>query len=366
MFGGFGAPQAVPPNFVNPFAPPAAAAPAFGGGFGAPPAAAAPAFGGGFGAAAPVASAPAFGMPAPAFGAAGIGGFANFGTLGAPAPAPGSSAQPQNLFQGFEGELRKFLDVKRAYAPVKKPGDETPSGLDKIDNRNSSSLATFPWNDDCQFKFTQYIHKKYAKAYKDEYHHLDAEAGALNPKPSELFPRTLMGISELKKRFDSQNEEVDRVGATIKAIKDDNMEELKRSNDNCAIRIQDFQLKHNSQVQTLMRLLRDVEYLRNRNRPLEKSEIEHRAEYDKLLAQKELCSAKLNQLENANNNFIQDQSQNLQEEYLDISDEDLDRIYYLLKEQHDGIHHLAKILQKDYRDVEIIIRERKEGMMLGP
>jgi len=379
-FGGFGA---------APAAAPAAAAPGGFGGFGSPAPAAAPAVGG-FGAPspAPVAfggfSAPA---PAPALGgfgapAAAPAPTASFGGFGAPAPAPaaagafggygtpacvGVGAQAQaaaNVMHGYEGELRKFLDLRRQYAAVKQPGIDAPTSWESGERySNCTSLdpaQKVPWNDDCLFRFTVYLDRALA-AQLSNGDDLEPNAEENNPDPRKLAPVTLQGIHALKQQFNHQNELVQVMTQKVSAIKDSHIESFRSKSEGLAIRIKQYQNKHNEQNGRLIKLLRDVEYLRSRNRPLEKKEIEHRAEYDKLIGMKNQCTSRLLQLEETNDVYSRMAAHNTQEEYLEVSDEDLDRIYQLLREQHEGVHHLTKILEKDARDLEIMRNHSRGG-----
>ena len=381
-FGGFGSAAPAPATGFGGFGGPAAApapASAFGGGFGA--AAPAPAFGG-FGAAnpaaAPTTSFGGFGSPAPApatsFGGFGapaaapatsLGGFgATTSGFGASATYPGQPQQQQaniNDGYGYEGDLRKFLDLRRQYAPIKIPGNDSGAGFDKGEGLDYSpdSNQQIPWNDDCLFRFTVYLDKALAaKAQLSGEEALEPNAAENNPDPKTLVPRTMMGIQALKYQFQVQNKMAELMASKVSVIKDSQLESFRRKSEDLAIRIKQYQNKHNEQNGRLITLLRDVEYLRSRNRPLEKKEIEHRAEYDRLISVKNQCLSRLVTLEQTNEQYASLAAHNTQEEFLEVSDDDLDRIYHLLKEQHDGIHHLGAILNKDIRDIEIM----REGM----
>jgi len=384
-FGGFGAPASVPATGFGGFGSPAPAPATSFGGFGAPaPAPALGGFGGGgfgakpattpslgfsgFGGLAP-APAPAtsfggFGAPAPAFGGFGAGTAAplGFGSTGSFQPLGQQQQQQQqqqqvNISDGYEGDLRKFLDLRRSYAPIKVPGNDSSSGFDKGEGLDYSpnSNQKLPWNDDCLFRFTVYLDKSLAvRAQLSGEEPLEPDAAENNPDPKSLVPRTMMGIQALKYQFQMQNKMAELMASKVSVIKDSQLGSFSRKSEDLAIRIKQYQNKHNEQNGRLIALLRDVEYLRSRNRPLEKKEIEHRAEYDRLISIKNQCLARLVALERTNEAYASLAAHNAQEEFLEVSDDDLDRIYHLLKEQHDGIHHLGAILRKDLRDTEIM------------
>ena len=380
-FGGFGSPAPAPAMTFGSFGTAAAPAPAptFGSAFGAP--APAPASASGFGGTAGLlgSTAPNFGAaaaPASGFGSGFSSSFgakpqasSGFSTF-APGPtgmtnslggfgggfgaAPAATQPQQNIMEGYEGELRKFLDLRRQYAPIKLTGNDSATGFDKGENVDYSATK-IPWNDDCLFRFTVYLDKSLAaKAQLNGEEALEPNAAENNPDPNNLVPRTLMGVQALKYHFQMQNKLTALMASKVSVIKDSQLESFRRKSEDLGIRIKQYQQKHNEQNGRLIRLLRDVEYLRCRNRPLEKKEIEHRAEYDKLISLKNQCLSRLGQLEQTNESYASMAAYSTQEEFLEVSDEDLDRIYDLLKEQHDGIHHLGTILQKDIRDIEIM------------
>jgi hypothetical protein len=392
MFGNpgttFGQPGAQTPSFGQSAAP----APAFGQSaapsFGQSPAPA-PAFG------QSAAPAPAFGQsaaPAPAFGQSAAPSFGqsaapSFGQSAAPAPAfavvpalgPGFGSAPvfaantagaggvsQN--SGYEGELRKFLDIRRQYAAIH---NDTTGTYETGENYGQYEIMTnpkeiIPWNDDCLFKFTMYLDKKLAeKLNKNNSMSSDdllPHAEENNPNHEKLSPVTMRGIHSLKGQFQRQNQKVEDLMKKIEQIKNHQFIAFRSKSDDFAIRIRKYQSKYNEQNGRLIKLLRDVEYLRSRNRPLEKKEIEHRGYYDDLIFQKNQCMQRLLQLEETNNiisqmsnsNSNSNSNNNTSEEYLEISDEDLDRIYHLLKEKQIGIHKLGDILQTDTRNLEIM------------
>lgn len=387
-------------------APAASAAPAaggFGGGFGASPAGAvapAPPIGGGFGSgsgvgaaanptisAAPVApvaggfpvagglgSQPA--APGPGFGQLGMPtGAIGFGSQAAQVgnatprlasagngfpgyPGGGQQQLPQGR-EGFEGELSRIADIIKQYAPVQQSGDGNPHGLTDTDaniNSNRPTQGPFPWNEDCAFKFTIYPPKDAAGRYlqfKDEY--LDSVAIERNPDPDRLVPRTLMGATELLSRYKSQNSDVARMVSDLEKIKTSQIGPIRHEQSQLSVKYRQFKDKHNEQARRLTKLLRDVEVLRNRGRPLHNEEIKHREEYDRAIVVKSGFEGKLLQLENLTAAYSAEVGENAEnEQFEDMTDYDLHAIYELLSRQHEGILHLTHILDKDLRDAEIM------------
>lgn len=274
-----------------------------------------------------------------------------------------SVSMPQGR-DGFEGELSRIADIKKQYAPIQLSGDGNPHGLNDIDanlNSNRPTQGPFPWNEDSAFKFTIYPPKDPAGRYlqfRDEY--LDSVAIERNPDPDRLVPRTLMGSTELLNRYKSQNSESARMVSELEKVKSTQIGPIRHEQSQLSVKFRHYKNKHNEQARRLTKLLRDIEVLRNRGRPLHNDEIKHREEYDRAIVVKNGFEGKLAQLDGLTQAYSKDVSDNLENEcYEDISDLDLHAIFALLSKQHEGLSHLTSILERDLRDTEIMARSLK-------
>ena len=257
--------------------------------------------------------------------------------------------------------MSRIAEIKKQYAPIQLSSDDSPHGLNDTNEQLHSSRPTgmqgpFPWNEDCAFKFTVYPPKD-AKgrylAFKDEY--CDPVAIERNPDPDRLVPRTLMGVTELMSRYKTQSTESARMVSELEKIKERQIGPIRHEQTQLSAKFKRFTDKHSEQARRLTRLLRHVEVLRNRGRPLHNDEIKHREEYDRAIVVKNGYEGKLASLEQLTLEYADDVGNNLEGEYLDeLSDADLYAIFDLLSRQHEGIRHLTQILERDLRDAEIM------------
>ena len=142
----------------------------------------------------------------------------------------------------------------------------------------------------------------------------------------------------------------------LEKIKDKQISPIRHEQAQLSVKFKQYKDKQNDQSRRLIKLLRDIEVLRNRGRPLHNGEIKHREDYDRSIVVKKGYEGKLNQLSELSEVYAADVAQNLEDEYYeDIPDQDLQVIYELLAKQHEGIVHLTSILAKDIRDVELIL-----------
>ena len=145
----------------------------------------------------------------------------------------------------------------------------------------------------------------------------------------------------------------------LESIKDKQIGPIRHEQAQLSMKFKQYKDKQHDQSRRLIKLLRDVEVLRNRGRPLHNDEIKHREHYDRSIVIKKGYESKLAQLADLNDVYAADVAQNLENEYFeDMSDSDLQIIYGLLAKQQEGITHLTSILNKDIRDVELILSER--------
>lgn len=254
--------------------------------------------------------------------------------------------------EGYEGELYKVLNLRQHYAPRKhKQNIKLEAGQDEFNENNHT------WNDACLFNFTAYLDEE--KAKKLQLDDNDSGATLSNPNGGKLIPVTLRGIHALKKQFDYQNKRTDEMSHDINTnAGHDYDNECVNINNKFETVLKKCQDKHNEQYCRLIKLLKNVECMRNRNRDLDNAEYAHGNEYNILLSKVRREKERLTILENDYDKMHNDSVG--QEEYHDIPDEDLEYIYNLLKEQHDGIRHLTGILNKDIRDFKIIQKYKYE------
>lgn len=308
----------------------------------------------------------AFGATPSTTGASGFGGAAGgfggggFGGVQSTQQQPNQRSNGPTGRDGYEGELSRIAEIRKQYAPIQVSSDDSPHGLlDVNDTMNSSKRAQgpFPWNEDCAFKFTVYPPKDSAGhhlQFADEY--LDPVAIDRNPDPARLVPRTLMGATELLHRYKTQNNETSRMVSELENIKERQIGPIRHEQAQLSVKFKQYKEKQHDQSRRLIKLLRDIEVLRNRGRPLHNAEIKHREDYDRSIVIKKGYEGKLGQLSELNEVYASDVAQNLEDEYFEeISDSDLQTIYGLLSKQHEGIVQLASILNKDIRDVELIL-----------
>lgn len=288
-----------------------------------------------------------------------------FGNTAFGSSGVGQQLMPQGR-EGFEGELSRISDIKKQYAPIQTSSDGSPHWLIDVNasvNSNVTTQGPFPWNEDCAFKFTIYPPKDQAGRYlqfKDEY--LDTVAIERNPDPDRLVPRTLMGATELRNRYKSQNSESARMVTELEKIKSTQIGPIRHEQSQLSVKYRQFKDKHNEQARRLTKLLRDVEVLRNRGRPLHNEEIRHREEYDRAIIIKSGFEGKLTQLESLTSAYSAEIGENAENEHFEqMTDADLLTIYQLLSKQHEGILHLTRILDKDLRDAEIMARGISAG-----
>jgi type I site-specific restriction endonuclease len=171
-----------------------------------------------------------------------------------------------------------------------------------------------------------------------------------------------MGATELLSRYKSQNSDVARMVSDLEKIKTSQIGPIRHEQSQLSVKYRQFKDKHNEQARRLTKLLRDVEVLRNRGRPLHNEEIKHREEYDRAIVVKSGFEGKLLQLENLTAAYSAEVGENAEnEQFEDMTDYDLHAIYELLSRQHEGILHLTHILDKDLRDAEIMAQGLRCG-----
>ena len=264
--------------------------------------------------------------------------------------------------EGFEGELSRISDIKKQYAPIQTSSDGSPHGLIDVNEcqQQRGHPRSFPLERGLCLSSPSTPQRpgRYLQ-FKDEY--LDTVAIERNPDPDRLVPRTLMGATELRNRYKSQNSESARMVAELEKIKSTQIGPIRHEQSQLSVKYRQFKDKHNEQARRLTKLLRDVEVLRNRGRPLHNEEIRHREEYDRAIIVKSGFEGKLTQLESLTSAYSAEIGENAENEH--FIDDGLRSAHYLSasSKQHEGILH-SHASSTRTRDAEIMARGISEGM----
>ena len=275
--------------------------------------------------------------------------------FGAAAAAPAQT--------GLDGDLKRLFEIRKKYAPLKDPTSETPAAYygdayNPPGEKYSTQTAAYihKWNLECDLRFTMYIENDTANLLpQDQLDELEPTAIADNPDSANFQPRTYRGMAALEQLFKDQKARSQGITKQINFFTEE-AERLSKLSEKRANDLSGYQKKQNEQNRRLIALLVKVEGFRCHGEPLVKAEIDHGEAYKKLAALNAQMKSHLESLEKRSLTLA---SFHTDDELLDISDKDLEGIYNLLKQQHNGIQQLGSVLRKDIRDVDIIYKYNK-------
>eukprot|EP01119_Soliformovum_irregulare_P024403 TRINITY_DN8743_c0_g1_i1.p1 TRINITY_DN8743_c0_g1~~TRINITY_DN8743_c0_g1_i1.p1 ORF type:complete len:355 (-),score=99.77 TRINITY_DN8743_c0_g1_i1:50-1114(-) len=336
-------------TFGTPVGTPAPATPAPAFSFGAP---ATPAPTSGFGFGAPATPAPSstpslFGAPSTSL-------------FGAPAtPAP--SAVP-SLFGPPAGTPSLFPQTPATgMMPGMTPGMVPALSMKASPAQKIKSLGD-AWNrasPDCRFRHMLYNRvppedvEKYARP-ADVNEKLWEQAQNANWDPKHLVPVQATGFGDLQLRIESQQNVTQQQQQLLEEIQQFLTNSQRKHDLDFTIRIDESRRRHAQLSHRMMQLMKKLEVLCSRGYPIVGEEDIFRSKLEMLanqLAQPNHFKSRLTELQAS----IKMQEDRPADRFDMLEQDALESLQIYLAEQTEGLSHLATILQKDMRDIGLIV-----------
>ncbi|DBA01737.1 TPA: hypothetical protein N0F65_010147, partial [Lagenidium giganteum] len=173
-----------------------------------------------------------------------------------------------------------------------------------------------------------------------------------NPDPLNCVPVPILGFKDLLKRIQVQQDYAEKYNKYTddlrKQLKD--MEKTSRATEE---KLEKCRLEHVKLFHSLVKVMKDIEFLQNLGKPLQKPEMELAMALKKLQA---LLDAPLQYKARLNDAVALHRIQECAPPTASnqMSPEDLQKMYHFLDKQRQGLEHLTNILNDDLADIKLM------------
>eukprot|EP00033_Pygsuia_biforma_P003540 GCRY01003874.1.p1 GENE.GCRY01003874.1~~GCRY01003874.1.p1 ORF type:complete len:417 (-),score=103.06 GCRY01003874.1:151-1401(-) len=177
-----------------------------------------------------------------------------------------------------------------------------------------------------------------------------------NPDPSRYVPQMVCGFEELNSRITRQAEKIKQLNKTLEDLGATMSEIHSRHQLETVVQLEQYKRRHFQVSHRILRVMSRLEVLNARGYCISQEEETFRVKLEALaraLAQPTQFKGRLNELQS----LVRIQQSRGAEKY-EISDEQtLEDIHKFLTQQREGIERLSNVMQKDLRDMGILLKE---------
>jgi len=186
------------------------------------------------------------------------------------------------------------------------------------------------------------------------------EAERNNPDPKSLFPVQAIGFPDLIKRVQARDKATDVYQSTLQELHSQILDMQQAHELTTKVQIAELRQTHSKQAHQLLRVMTQVELLKSRDNPLLSPEIEFRGQLESLkqeLAKPTQFQGRVTEL--ASIVRIQDERP-VDHQSVEMDPDNQKQVFEFLQSQKQGLQFLTTVLQKDMRDIAVVIQGLEE------
>mmetsp|Transcript_23864 Transcript_23864/g.34214 ORF Transcript_23864/g.34214 Transcript_23864/m.34214 type:complete len:376 (+) Transcript_23864:51-1178(+) len=301
------------------------------------------------------------------------GASSSSGFFGSPAPVgvntsnswnPSSSTSNNNLLiqqqqQAISAAYQHSqIQQRQEQARIEKKIYELHSGYSTFDSTHSVQFSSTPLLSSlCRFQAILYdVTPQQTLTAAQRPLHIESSvwAEALAHAPKGTVPVSIVGADALQSRVVHQQARADMLQRYVERLTD-SLVTIRQSVDSSQTRIQNYTLEQRKIDQRLLQTMQKVEILRCMNIPLQVGEVQWRQKLDNV-------TKLLQQVEQINTSQVQPMAElylsaRTTPERVEVSKKDQQALSQVLTEQQEALDALKKIVLKDVRDAQIILKE---------